>query len=100
MTDEPVELDRHRGMAAQKSTELRRSLQEVQADQSALRARHEELEKFLLQAPAKTIQDVSAKARYLLELFAASQDASDPRRQRLIADVLADLERLGKNDPS
>lgn len=33
MTDKAVELDAHRGMAAQRETELRRSLHEVQADQ-------------------------------------------------------------------
>ena len=36
MPDRPVELDEHRGMAAQKSTELRRCLHELQADQTAL----------------------------------------------------------------
>jgi hypothetical protein len=39
-----VELDEHRGMAAQKSTELRRRLHEVQADQTALRRRQDEFE--------------------------------------------------------
>src|SRR5260221_9767960 len=37
MTDGPVELDEHRGMAAQKATEIRRRLHEVHADQEALR---------------------------------------------------------------
>jgi len=41
MTDDPVELDEHRGMAAQKSTEIRRRLHQVQADQAALRRRQE-----------------------------------------------------------
>jgi hypothetical protein len=41
MTDKPVELDEHRGMAAQKLTETRRHLREVQADQSALRHRQQ-----------------------------------------------------------
>ena len=44
MTDEPVNLDEHRGMAAQKDTEIRRDLREVQVDQAALRARLEKLE--------------------------------------------------------
>ena len=35
----PVELDEHRGMAAQKLTEIRRRLNKVQADQAALRRR-------------------------------------------------------------
>jgi ribosomal protein L10 len=36
MTDNPVELDEHRGMVAQKLTEIRRRLHEVQANQAAL----------------------------------------------------------------
>ena len=36
MTDGPVELDEHRGMAAQTATEIRRRLHEVHADQEAL----------------------------------------------------------------
>ena len=39
--DEPVDLDEHRGMAAQKQTEIRRLLHEVQANQTALRARQD-----------------------------------------------------------
>lgn len=44
MNNEPLDLDKHRGMAAQKSTELRRRLHEVQADQTALRQRQDEFE--------------------------------------------------------
>lgn len=54
MTDDSIDLDEHRGMAAQKATEIRRHLNEVQADQAALQHRQEEFEKFLLAAPAKT----------------------------------------------
>ena len=54
MTDNPVELDEHRGMAAQKSTEIRRRFQEVQADQAALRRRQEEFESHALAAPSTT----------------------------------------------
>ena len=94
MTDKPVELDEHRGMAAQKSTEIRRRLQEVQDDQAALRHRQEEFESFLLAAPAATWQEAAAKARYLIQLFAATAEAHDPRRQRLIATALEELARL------
>jgi hypothetical protein len=46
MTDEPVDLDEHRGMAAQVATDVRRQrLHEFQVDQAALRRRQEELEK-------------------------------------------------------
>ena len=54
MTDKPVNLDEHRGMAAQKDTEIRRDLRQVQVDQAALRARQEKLETLLLAAPAAT----------------------------------------------
>jgi hypothetical protein len=39
MTDKTVDLDRHRGMAAQKATEVRRLLADVEADERALRLR-------------------------------------------------------------
>jgi hypothetical protein len=94
MNDDPVELDRHRGMAEQKATELRRMLKEVEADQCALRQRREELEKHLFAAPSSSLFEVAAKARYLLQLFAATQDAADPRRQQLINTVLGELETL------
>ncbi len=94
MTDQPIELDEHRGMAAQKSTELRRRLHEVQADQQALRRRQEEFERYALAAPSTTWPEAAAKARYLIQLFAATPEARDGRRQELIATVLQDLARL------
>jgi hypothetical protein len=81
MTEKPVDLDAHRGMAAQKDTEIRRDLREVQMDQAALRARRDELEAFLLAAPAATWPEAAAKARYLIELFAATPDVSTPERK-------------------
>ena len=92
--DDPVDLDKHRGLAAQKSTEIRRRLHEVQADQAALRHRQEEFESFLLAAPATTWPEAAAKARYLLQLFAGTAEAKDPRRQTLIRTALEDLGRL------
>jgi len=94
MTDDLVDLDEHRGMAAQKSTEIRRRLHEVQADQAALRHRQEEFESFLLAAPATTWPEAAAKARYLIQLFAATSEAQDPRRQKLIASAIEELIRL------
>jgi DNA-binding IclR family transcriptional regulator len=94
MTNSPVELDEHRGMAAQKSTELRRRLHEVRSDQAALRRRQDEFEHFALAAPSATWPEAAAKARYLIELFALTPEAQDPRRQQLIAKVLDELARL------
>jgi hypothetical protein len=96
MTDTPVELDARRGMAAQKETEIRRLLHDVHADQAALRARQDELESFMVAADAMTWAEAAAKARYLIQLYAATPDAQDPRRQKLIAGVLADLVRLSE----
>ena len=94
MTDRPIELDSHRGMAAQKATELRRLLSEVAEDRARLKARQDELEKALVAAPAETWADAVEKARYLLSLFAATAEAEDPRRKTLIKHLLEDFERL------
>jgi hypothetical protein len=97
MTDKTIDLDQHRGMAAQKATDLRRMIAEVAANEKSLRLRQDELETQLLAAPAANWHDVAHKARYLLDLFAASLAGQDPRRQKLIAAVLEDFERLSDN---
>jgi hypothetical protein len=99
MTDRTIDLDSHRGMAAQKATELRRLLAEVREDESALRVRQDALEAQLIAAPAVTWEDAAEKARYLLNLFAVSLAAQDPRRQQLIAAVLEDFTRLCRESP-
>jgi hypothetical protein len=96
MSDDPITLDEHRGMAAQKATEIRRRLTEVEANQLALQNRAEELEKYLAAAPALSWPEAAEKARYLLRLFAATASAQDPRRQRLIARVLDDFKNLSE----
>src|SRR5690606_31250134 len=88
MTDRTIELDKHRGMAAQKATELRRLVGEVAADRARLKERQDELEKFLAAAPAATWPDAVDKARYLISLFAATSEAQDTRRKTLIAGLL------------
>ena len=102
MTDKTIDLDKRRGMAAQRETGLRRLHAEVREQADALRARQEALEEQLVAAPAENWEDAAEKARYLLNLFAASMDAQDPRRQKLIAAVLEDFNRLsreGSDDP-
>ncbi len=98
MTDKTIDLDRHRGMAAQKATDLRRLLTDVEANETLLRQRQDELEAHLLAAPAANWHEAADKARYLLKLFAATLAAQDPRRQMLIAAVLADFKRLAGED--
>ena len=94
MNDDPIALDEHRGMAAQKATEIRRHLAEVEAQQVALRLRQTELERFLLAAPSLTWEDAAGKARYLIMLLAETPVGQDPRRQKIIASVLEDFRRL------
>jgi hypothetical protein len=96
MTDKTIELDQHRGMAAQKATELRRLLSDVKANETTLRLRQHELEEQLVAAPASNWREAAEKARYLIDLFAATPVAQDPRRQKLIEAVLQDFERLGR----
>jgi hypothetical protein len=97
MTDLPINLDRRRGMVAQKLTQIRRLLAEVEANEQALRERQEELEAKLLAAPATSWTEAAEKARYLLKLFAGTTIGQDPRRQKLIANVVDDFERLMRN---
>jgi hypothetical protein len=97
MSDKTIDLDRHRGMAAQKATGLRRLLSEVEANEKALRLRQAELETHLVAAPAASWQEAAEKARYLLNLFSNTLTAQDPRRQKLIAAVLDDFERLARD---
>ncbi len=94
MTEHPICLDNHRGMSAQKATELRRLVTEVAADRARLKARQDELEQQLVAAPAADWAEAVEKARYLLALFAATSEAEDPRRKQLIANLLDDFERL------
>jgi hypothetical protein len=83
---------------AHKATKLRRLLADVEANEKALRLRQDELESHLLAAPAANWQDAAEKARYLVNLFAVTLAAQDPRRQKLIAAVLADFERLSADE--
>jgi len=96
MTDKTIDLDAHRGMAAQKATGIRRLLAEVEANEKTLRLRQDELESHLIAAPAANWHEAAEKARYLLNLFANTLGAQDPRRQKLIAAVLNDFERLAQ----
>lgn len=90
----PTILDQHRGMAAQVATDMRRMRAEVEADQSALRERRDALEIMMTATPAAGWAEAVEKARYLLSLFAETPAAADPRRQKLMADLNADFERL------
>jgi hypothetical protein len=88
MTDKPVDLDKRRGMAAQKATSLRRVQADVKANDESLRQRQDALETQLTAAPAASWVEAAEKARYLLGLYAATL-ASEDTRQHELASVAA-----------
>ena len=94
MTDNPIELDKHRGMAAQKATDIRRVLADVEANAKLLRDKQGVVEIQILAAPAESWPEAVAKARYVLNLYAAGLAATDTHHRDLVAAVLADLTRL------
>jgi hypothetical protein len=79
-----------------KSTRADRRGRQHEDGVKALRLRQDELEAHLLAAPSTNWCEAAQKARYLLNLFAGSLAAQDPRKQTLIAAVLDDFERLGR----
>ena len=94
VTEIPIDLDRHRGMAAQKATDIRRVLADVEANAKLLRDKQGVVEIQILAAPAVSWSEAVAKARYVLNLYSASLAASDTHHRDLVTAVLADLTRL------
>jgi hypothetical protein len=94
MTETPVDLDKHRGMASQKATDIRRVLAEVEANAKLQRDRQGILESQLLSTQAASWPEAAAKARYVLNLYAADLAAADTHHRDLVAAVLADFARL------
>jgi hypothetical protein len=83
MTDDPIELDERRGMAAQKATGSRRLLAQVEENERLLRQRRMELESHLIAAPAANWPEAAEKARYILGL------TGDRQRRNLVEAALA-----------
>ncbi|MBO4225238.1 hypothetical protein [Bradyrhizobium neotropicale] len=94
MADEPFDLDSHRGMAAQKATDIRRALAEVETHAQELREHRAAMEDRLLSASAASWPEAAAKARYVLMLYAAGLPPEDTRHRDLVAAVLEDFARL------
>jgi hypothetical protein len=94
MNDVPVDLDKHRGMAAQKATDIRRVLADVEANAKMLRDRQGAVEIQLLAVPATSWPEAAAKARYVLNLYAAQLAPTDTHHRDLVAAVVADFARL------
>ena len=94
MTDKPLDLDQHRGMAAQKAVDLRRALAEAESHLRELREREAAFERRLLSAPSASWPEAAVKARYLLNLYGASLPEHDTKHRALITAVLDDFARL------
>jgi hypothetical protein len=94
MTHKTVDLDKHRGMAAQKATDPRRLVSEVAANERALRETQDQLEAQLIAAPASNWEEAADKVRYMLSVLAATPSGQDPRTKKLIQAVLDDFGRL------
>lgn len=94
MSDEPFDLDKHRGMAAQKATDIRRALAEVENNARQLRERQGGLESQLLSIQAGSWPEAAAKARYVLNLYVAGLAPGDAHHRDLVAAVFADFTRL------
>ncbi|CAN5375521.1 hypothetical protein BH10PSE11_BH10PSE11_21290 [soil metagenome] len=94
MSDEPVELDTRRGMAAQKATGLRRILADAESHAAQLRDRQLQIEAQLLDAPAASWPEAAAKARYVLNLYYATLSVHDTHHRDLVSSVLKDFAQL------
>ena len=94
VNDPPVDLYKHRGMAAQKATDIRRVVADVEANAKILRDRQSAVEIQLLAAPATSWPEAAAKARYVLNIYAAGLAPADTHHRDLVAAVIADFARL------
>jgi hypothetical protein len=97
MSDGPLDLDKYRGMSAQKATDIRRILADVEHNAKELRERQGIVEKELLSAPSASWPEAAAKARYVLNLYAAGLAPADTHHRDLVAAVLADFAQLSEN---
>ena len=97
VTDEPLDLDKHRGMAAQKATDIRRVLVDVETNARELRDRQRVLENQLLSVSAASWPEAAANARDVLNLYAAGLAPADTHHRDLVAAVFADFARLSND---
>ena len=66
MNDKPLDLDKHRGMAAQKATDIRRALAEVENNATQLRERQSVVESQLLSVQAASWPEAIGKTPKVL----------------------------------
>src|SRR5206468_11594918 len=88
VSDKQLDLDKHRGMAAQKATDIRRILADVENNAKDLRDRQAVLENQLLSVAAASWPEAAAKARYIFSLYAAALGSEDTHHRDLVPAVL------------
>src|SRR5258708_40021024 len=69
MNDIPIDLDKHRGMAAQKATDIRRVVADVETKAKLLRDHQGEVEIQLLAVPAGSWVEAAAQAPHVLDPY-------------------------------
>ena len=90
MIADAVDLDEHRGMMAQRATDIRLA----RSGYADLRQQQEQLVDFLLAAQSASWPEAAEKVACLFTLLATSSEARVPRREQLVSTVLGDFQRL------
>ena len=85
-------------MAAQKATDIRRVLADVEANAKLLRDKQGVVEIQLLAVPAASWPEAVANARYVRNLYSAGLSPTDTHHRDLVAAVLADVARLSVDE--
>lgn len=96
MSGDPIDLDRRRGMAEQKATDIRRIVADVESRAEELRERQQVIEDHIVSERAISWPEAAAKARYVLNLYTTMLDEQDTRHHQLVDAVLADFTRLSE----
>jgi hypothetical protein len=99
MTSHLFELDARRSSHNQVATDLRRHARKSDVvEREARDAQRATLDGHLCAEPAQTWGEAAAKARYLILLYAETQEGHDPEQRKLVRRVLSDLARLNHNE--
>lgn len=94
VTDDPVDLDSHRDLAARKRIAIRRKLVETRTARHAFLLCQEDFERNIMNAPAQTWTEAVARAEFLVQVLADATDTKRPCCKDLVADALKTLARL------
>lgn len=99
MTDDPIILDGRRSAVGRRGSEMRRRPANDQPlAQPSPQPQLGSLDDWMLAEPARTWLDVMEKWRFLLDRYAATQEAEDECVRTLIERALGDMDRLLKRE--